>query len=442
MSSDRQLHLNLLTSSPGSAAGAWRREASNPLLAIQPDLYVHVAQLAEQGLFDALLLADRPHLGNGWDKQPRVRLDPLHLLTAASQHTEHLGLIGTVSTTWTHPYNIARAVGSLDYISGGRGGINVVTSYVPEIAKNFGDEGLPEKSVRYARADEYLEIVRSLWDTWSPDAIRADKESGVFADPSQVHLTHFEGEHFTVSGGSTVPPSPQGRPVVYQAGASPEGLRLAARFADGVFVSGSTRATIEGYRERLARAHREIGASRPLPLVFPGVILSLASTDEEARRRRLELDEYEDIDERLIAFAARIGVDPSDLDIDAPIPADKVRLDVQDGAGGDGLVRGSEGLVRSTTDLIRSGKSLRDILRAGTGHRTITGSPRTVADAFTEDFTSGLVDGFVVLLDVTSEDLPLLVEEVVPLLQQRGIYRTSYEGRTLRENLGLSVPTP
>ncbi|MDF3336386.1 NtaA/DmoA family FMN-dependent monooxygenase [Mycolicibacterium septicum] len=432
--STRELHLGLNAPGIGTYKSAWRRTGIDPESTATGEFYIRLAQLAEQGLFDAFFLADQPALDGGWDRNASAaRLDPVIALTTAAAHTEYVGLVATVSSTWHHPYNLARSIQSLDRVSHGRAGWNVVTSYNPRIAGSYGLDSPPPKAERYARAREFTGIVESLWRTWSPGAIVADKESGVFARADAVNPITHTGEFFSVDGGSTVPPSEQGLPVIFQAGGSAAGLDLASRYADAVFASAMTLEVALDLRRRLDTAASVRASSRAPVLILPGAALTLASTDEEAARRREELDGIDGSLSGRQYLAGRLGLSPDELDLDAPLPLHKVDLEERKEVN-------SEGFLRSIVGLAESGRPLRELLRDGTGHLTVVGSPGTVADTFETWFATSAVDGFNLMFDVIEESLPLFVDEVVPLLQDRGLFRRKYEGTTLRDHLGLPRP--
>lgn len=426
------LHLALNVPNLGWLSSGWRLPEIDPLSTSGSEFYVRTAQLAEKGLFDVLFLADIPALTDTPDKAPQgMSLDPVLTLTAVAQHTERIGLVPTVSTSFQHPYNVARTIGALDRISHGRAGWNAVTSYTPNVAAAFGSEPLPSKADRYARAEEFLDVVKALWRTWSPDAIVADKAQGLFARRSHVNAIEHVGKFFSVAGGSTVPPSGQGYPVTFQAGASPEGLDLAAAHADAVFVAASTVELAVDYRRRLeVSAAKRARQQRVLSL--PGVLLRIASTDEEAHRRRDELDDFDNHATGLRGLAKRLGLRVEDLDLDSAVPLDLIDVEALERSS-------SAGFARSTLAVVE-GRTVRDIVRQSTGFHTVVGSPETVADTFEAWAATGSVDGFTLMFDVIDQGLPVFVDEVVPILQQRGLYRTRYEGSTLREHLGLPIP--
>ncbi|OZC55475.1 hypothetical protein CH267_12915 [Rhodococcus sp. 06-621-2] len=426
------MHIALNVPNMGWLHSGWRLPEVDPLGTSSSEFYVRTAQLAEQGLFDVLFLADIPALTDSPDVAPQgMSLDPVLTLTAVAQHTERIGLVPTVSTSFHHPYNVARTIGSLDRISHGRAGWNAVTSYTPNVAANFGSEPLPSKADRYARAEEFLDVVGDLWRTWSTDAIVADKDSGVFARRSGVNPIKHDGSFFSVTGGSTVPPSTQGYPVTFQAGASDEGLDLAAAHADAVFVAASTVDLAVDYRRRLHSATVNRGRSRRV-LSLPGVLLRIASTEEEAIRRRDELDDFDSYATGVRGLAKRLGLRVQDLHLDSPVPLHLIDVE--------GLERtSSAGFARSTLAVVE-GRTVREIVRQSTGFHTIVGSPKTVADTFETWFSTGAIDGFTLMFDVIEQGLPVFVNEVVPILQERGLFRRRYAGSTLREHLGLAIP--
>lgn len=435
MSDHPPLHLGINCPGHGSYRRAWRRDGIDPLGTANPEFYVRIAQTAERGLFDAVFTADVPALTPTWETEPqRATLDPVLALSVAARETEYVGLVATVSSSWHHPYNLARSISSLDRISSGRAGWNVVTSYNPLVGPNYGYEQLPPKAERYARADEFIDVVTQLWHTWAPDAIVADKVNGRYAVAERVTPIDHRGEFFSVTGGGLVPPSPQGLPVLFQAGGSAEGLDLAARHADATFVAAGTLDAARDYRRRLDQASATSRAAGRQPvLALPGLTVTLGSTDEEAWRRRDELSDPETEASTLEMLAQRIGVPAAEIDLDAPLRIPTAHFEKFRHAT-------SEGFLRSLVSLSESGRTVRQIVREGVGHLIVTGGPKTVADVIEEWFSTGAVDGFNIMFDVIEEGFDPFVDEVVPILQERGLYRRAYAGSTLREHLGLPRP--
>jgi len=435
MPREAPLHLGVNCVGIGNYDGVWRRPGIDPLGTSGADYYVRVAQTAERGLFDAVFTADAPGLMPAWEAEPQKNsVDPILAMTVAAQATEFVGVVPTVSTSWHHPWNLARTLQSLDRISHGRAGWNAVTSYSPMAAASFGLEQVPAKEQRYARAAEFVEVVDRLWRTWAPDAIVADKATGRFARPGGVHPVEHRGEFFTVLGGGVVPRSEQGLPVVFQAGGSPEGFALAARFADATFAATATPHGAQDYRRRLdaaSAAARSPGRARVM--AFPGMIVTLGSTDEEAARRSDEFFTPEMDAANLRLLASFLGVDASQLDPDAPLSIDPATFEERRKVT-------SEGNLRAVQYVAETGRTVREIGRFSWGHISVVGGPKTVADKMEDFFATGAVDGFNLMFDVTDETFPAFVDEVVPILQERGLFRRQYTAKTLRGHLGLPVP--
>lgn len=436
MGGEAGLHLGINCPGHGSYRHAWRRPGIDPLGTADPDFYVRVAQTAERGLFDAVFTADVPALTPTWEHQPqRMTLDPFLALSVAARETEFVGLVVTASSTVNHPFNLARSMSTLDRISHGRAGWNVVTSYNPLVAGSYGLDGLPAKHQRYARAGEFLEVVDGLWRTWAPDSIVANKESGLYAAAGSVHPIDHSGEFYSVHGGGLIPPSEQGLPVIFQAGASAGGLELAATHADATFVSAVTLDVAREYRQSLDRAsaiHRRPGRLGVLSL--PGLTVTLGSTDEEAERRRDELSDAGADDEALQMLSQRLGIPAAEIELDKPIVLNDSIFESQRGET-------SEGFLRSLKSQADAGATARDVVRKGVGHLSVIGGPKKVADLIEEWFSTGAVDGFNLMFDVIDETFDPFVDEVVPILQERGLFRREYSGSTLRDHLGLPIPT-
>ncbi|GGF58473.1 nitrilotriacetate monooxygenase component A [Azorhizobium oxalatiphilum] len=433
MSAQKQLHLNLNFLNAGTFASAWRWPASTPSAFADVQYYVRTAQLAERGTFDSIFLADFPALSDRPDYRPFQSLEPTIVLATIAAATRHIGLIATASSTYNEPYNIARRFASLDHASGGRAGLNIVTTADPVSARNFGlKERLPHR-IRYERAAEFADVVKALWDSWEDDALVGDKASARFVDTSRVHAIDHEGPHFSVAGPLNVPRPPQGRPVVVQAGGSDDGKDFAAAHADAVFsVAHSLPDAIDYARDLRARA-AVYGRGPDDIRIFPGLVTVIGGTEAEARRREEELWELVPIEYGLGRLAGILQVDPASLDLDKPLPAN-LALPVD----------GMQTFFRGALTLAERGNlTVRQLIRAqggGTGHRIIVGTPEQIADNIAEWFASGAVAGFNVMPDVIATGLEAFVDHVVPLLRRRGIFRESYEGTTLRDHLGLARP--
>ncbi|MFT4268429.1 MAG: LLM class flavin-dependent oxidoreductase [Xenophilus sp.] len=429
------LHLNLNLMNAGSHAAAWRWPGHEPASFFDIDYYVDIARLAEHGLFDAIFLADMPAAPGRPERRPFQALEPSLVLTAIARATGHIGLIGTLSSSFNEPYNIARRFSTLDHLSRGRAAINVITSADLASAHNFGLDAVLPHAERYARAEEFVQVLKALWDSWEDDAFVGDAASGLFVDPSRLHAPAHRGRFFSVQGPLNLPRSPQGHPVLVQAGGSADGVRFASRHAEAVFSVAQTLEAAAEYARALRDGARAAERNPATLRIFPGLITILGGTEEEARRREQALWELSDLEHGIRWLSGLLEVDLSALDPDAPLPAD---LQIPpDGA----QTFAREALAKAR----REGLSLRQLVRlqgaGGTNHRVIVGTPETIADAMHDWYRSGHVHGFNVMPDVFPSGLESFVGEVVPLLQRKGIYRRQYTGRTLREHYGLPRPT-
>ncbi|MFK4446502.1 FMN-dependent oxidoreductase (nitrilotriacetate monooxygenase family) [Caballeronia udeis] len=432
MRAPRTLHLNTNITGTGRHPAGWRT-LDNAKSIIDLQFFTAIAQTAERGKLDAVFLSDAVALA-GHAHGPAQSLEPTVLLTALAGVTRHVGLIGTASTTFNDPYNLARCFASVDHLSAGRVAWNAVTTYDPNAAANFSMSGAPDKAARYARAEEFVDVVLKLWDSWEDDALIADRASGRYADPARVHAIEHAGHHFQVRGPLNLPRSPQGRPVLVQAGGSEAGVALAARHADAVFTAQTTfEGAQEFYGDIKARAVAQ-GRHADHLLVLPGLYPVIGGTLAEARQRKADMDALLDRRTELAKFARALGIDADDLQLDAPLPYALIdkgnRADV------------SNGFIRTTVLLARSDNlTVRDLLDRNPGaHRMIVGTPETIADDIERWFTGRAADGFNLNADVFPSGLAAFVDHVVPLLQRKGIFRRDYEGTTLREHYGLARP--
>lgn len=427
----RDLHLNVNVLGVGSSPIAWQL-VDNPLAAVDLDHYIRVAKIAERGHLDAVFLADSlappvpPEAGIWWGP------DPIVVLSALAAATDRVGLIGSVSTTFTEPYNLARSFASIDHFSGGRVSWNIVTSYDQAGSRKFGLAELPDREDRYRRAAEFIEIVRDLWDSWTTESLIFDRERNVFADSSRIKPVDHDGEFFRVHGSLQLPRPPQGHPVLFQAGGSPSGLALAAKYANAVFTAEHTLSGAQRTYQTLKSLVRDAGRNPDQFAVLPGISLVLAGTDEEAYARQREVAEIVGEDSSVIASLARLGVELSSEQIDQPVPP-TVKAAYERGVH-------NGGFDKATLDLLRDNPQItpRELARAGGNvHRTVIGGPEKIADTIEEWFISGAADGFNLMFDVVEQGLADFVDYVVPLLIQRGLFRSEYTGATLRDHLGL-----
>ncbi|MEU2032921.1 NtaA/DmoA family FMN-dependent monooxygenase [Nocardia amamiensis] len=389
---------------------------------------IDVAKIAEQHRFDALFAADLLSFG----AQGAIGAqEPLVFLSALSAVTSHIGLIATVTTTFHHPYNLARLFGTLDHISNGRAAWNAVTSSVGE--ENYGDQELPSPEERYARATESIEVVNALFDSWHPGALTSDGHGGAILDPNRVRPIDHAGKYFTVRGPLNIPPLPQRRPVQFQAGQSAGGVQLGARFAEVVFTSLPTLEDAATYTKRIrARAH-ELRRAEGLPLIMSSFHATYGATEAEARRLAREQAEATDFDagRGVLADLLGGGMDLSDLPLDKPIP-ESLLPDVRS-------VHRRRGRVEIFANFARSGKTLRELIVAAkdTGHWVAAGTPEQLADAIEERYDAGVLDVISLggLADQRTRDF--LVNGLLPELRRRGIVGSDYLGATFRENLEL-----
>jgi FMN-dependent oxidoreductase (nitrilotriacetate monooxygenase family) len=429
------LHLNAFLMSTGHHEASWRLPESDPHAATDLGHFQNLARIAERGTFNSLFLADSPSMWGTVSRRPSGVIEPITLLTALAAVTERIGLIATVSTTYNSPYNLARKLASLDHISGGRAGWNVVTTGTADAARNFGLDELPAHADRYARAAEFIDVAHKLWDSWEDDVVIADKESGVWGDEAKIHHIAHRGRYFSVQGPLNIPRSPQGYPLLVQAGSSEDGKHLAARYAEAVFTAHQTLESAQAfYTEMKERTHR-LGRDPDTIKILPGIVPVIGSTEEEARRRDAELEQLISYDESKRHLAVLLRVPPEDLSLDAELPAD---LPTEDEV---------EGMKSRYTLIVELGRRERLTVRqliarlgGGRGHRTFTGTPEQVAGTIEEWFHRRAADGFNIMPAALPSGLELFVDHVVPILRARGLYRRDYSGRTLREHYGVPRP--
>ncbi|MBO1073425.1 LLM class flavin-dependent oxidoreductase [Roseomonas marmotae] len=430
----RRMRLGMSMRGIGYHIAAWRHPDTPAGGQMELDFYARVVAAAERGLFDMVFLADGIAV-RATDDPPGsmsrgatnvVDLEPLTLLAALAPLTRRIGLVATASTTYNEPYHIARKFASLDHLSGGRAGWNAVTSWTDEEARNFNRDTHLDYGTRYDRAAEFLQVVRGLWDSWEPDAFTRDKASGIFFDPSKMHRLDHKGRFFQVRGPLNVAPCPQGHPVVVQAGASDQGRELAAATADVIFAASQRLEDAQAYYADVKRRCLAYGRSPDDLKVLPGLSVIVGRTEREARDK---LEALQALIDPLLGLAAlsRIMGDLSGHDVDGPVP-EPVNPPIRSRAEVLHKLARQEGLT------IRQ-LYLRTVVSSG--HRSVVGTPAQVADAMEHWFTSGAADGYNILPAQQPNGIEDFVELVVPELQRRGLFRTEYEGRTLRENLGL-----
>ncbi|NBE56179.1 LLM class flavin-dependent oxidoreductase [Streptomyces boluensis] len=433
--SGRQLHLNLFVYPGGHHEAAWRYHGSDPDRLLDIRFYQDLARRAEAATFDGVFFADGPSLADNVRYASRFRLEPFTWLSAVAAVTERIGLIATASTTYTEPYNLARLFASLDHLSGGRAGWNIVTTGAPQAAQNFGLEAHPAHAERYDRAREFVDVVTKLWDSWEDEALVADQKTGLFADTDRIHTVDHEGRHLKVCGPLNTPRTPQGRPVYVQAGSSEDGRAFAARYGEAVFTAHQTLASGQEFYADLKSRALAHGRDPAQLLVLPGISPFIASTEAEARALHAEFDELTQPAYSLQLLHRLLGVRFTEEQLDGPVPRALIET------GGE---RGNGSRFQLVLDIIeREQPTVRQLLHrlAGArGHRVVTGTPEQVADQIQEWFEHGAADGFNIMPPWLPGGFDTFADEVVPILRARGLFRTAYTGTTLRDHYGLPRP--
>lgn len=426
------LHFNVFIYACGHHRAAWRHPGSAVERVGDIAYYESLARTAERGLLDAVFFADGQSADNPADG-PRWFLEPLTTMAAMSRATERIGLISTVSSTFFTPFHAARMLASLDHISGGRMGWNVVTSMFDAEARNHGYPAMPDHAWRYARAEEFVDAVLKLWDSWSDDALLRDR-AGAYVRPGSVNAIHHQGEHFLVDGPLTVPRPPQGHPVMFQAGASDQGRDLAARRAEAIYAVAYDLPSAQAYYRDIKRRVRAAGRSDPVP-IMPGLVTYVGSTLAEARAKQQALDDLLPAQDALRQLSLYVGRDCSGWDLDAPVPA---LPPLQAFQGPKGRYATILRIIETESPTVRQ---LLGRLAAGGGHCTLVGTPESIADTIEHWFRNEGADGFNLMPPALPDSLDDFVDHVIPVLQKRGLFRTHYEGRTLRDHLGLRRPS-
>ena len=401
------------------------------------EYYRQLAVAAENAVMDIVFVADHVAIWDSFQSTiahyANARLEPITLLSALAAATQHIGLVGTASSSYSEPYNLARAFASLDHLSNGRAGWNVVTSAMEEEALNFGKDANIEHAIRYERAAEFLDTAKALWDSWEDDAIPIDKESGYFADPAGVHRIDHVGKHFKVRGPLNVPRPIQGHPVIVQAGSSEDGKNLAAAYADLHF--SLVRSIEEGkqYREDLNERLAKAGRNPDSFKILPGIVPIVAESAAAAREKQEQLESLMPIQIGVDLLSSWCGIDLSKFPLDGPLPP----LPPEETFNGQ---RTNLARVRAFAEQqLTIRQTAQRISRAGTAPLML-GTPGEIADQLEGWFTAGAADGFNLMFQLIPEDWTNFASLVVPELQRRGLARTEYGPGTLRERLGLSRP--
>ncbi len=431
----KQLHLGAFMRPVGIHTAWWRVPGAYPDANFNLQHLVRFIQTLERGKFDAFFMADHLAVLNMPMSALRrsgtvTSFEPFTLLSALAMVTERIGLVATASTTFDAPYHIARRFASLDHISGGRAGWNIVTTSNPDAALNFGLDEHVEHDERYRRAREFYDVVTGLWDSWADDAWLRDQESGLFFDPERLHVLDHKGEHLSVRGPLNIARPPQGWPVIVQAGASEAGRKLAAETAEVIFASSRTIADGQKFYADMKSRMLALGRAPGTLKILPGALVIVGRTTEEAQARKQQLDSLVHPDSSLPNLSMRLGVDASRFELDAPLP--EIPPTNQSQSGRDALValaRRDNLTVRQLAQMV-----------GGYGGLQMVGTAAEIADTMQAWLEQDACDGFNIMFPTVPAGLDDFVDLVIPELQARGLFRREYEGTTLRDHLGLQRP--
>ncbi|HWE79794.1 MAG TPA: LLM class flavin-dependent oxidoreductase [Pseudolabrys sp.] len=433
MAATRQMHMGVFVLGTGNHQAGWRYEGAATSHMELPVMQ-EIARIAERGKFDLLFISDSMVMDPTDHPSFMCRYEPTTLITALSACTTHIGLGATVSTSFSEPFNVARIFGSIDHLSGGRAAWNVVTTSNLKAAQNYGLDEHMEHELRYARAQEFVDVVKGLWDCWEDDAIVADKATGDYIDAAKVRPLNHKGRFFQVRGPLNQARPPQGQPVIIQAGGSPSGLELAARTADVVFSvvqelepAKAAYADLKNRMAKYGRAPEDIA-------VLPGVMPIVGASEDEARAKLAKLQSWINPTNAITLVASRIGYDVTGHDLDAPVPPPPPS------EGGRTFHRVLYEMAKRENMTLRD---LYNLTAAARGHWVVTGTPKKIADILEEWFVEKAADGFNILPAYFPGAFADFVDLVIPELQRRGLFRRDYEGKTLREHFALApAPVP
>jgi len=433
--SNKQLKLGAFFNLPGHHFASWRSPLTSPERTLDLDYFIELAQIAERGKFDTIFFADGFGQPLHEDSPSGIKIDPVVILSALTAVTKNIGLVATLTTTYNDPFQVARKFIGLDHLSKGRAAWNVVTSANGRESTLFGKEKHLAHADRYVRAEEFVDVVKKLWLSIESDALVINRESGKYLDLTKVHPVHHEGQWFKVHGTLDAPTSPQGHPVVVQAGSSEAGKELAAKTAEVVFTGWQTLKEAQAFYRDLKGRLAKYGRKPDDLKIMPGVFITVAKTEAEAIAKRKELDSLILPSAGLKYLSNFFGADLTGYDVEGPIPTHSEIDDPTNPQIRANIVRGI-----ADREGLKSIRELYEFIAGGRGHWEIIGTPGQIADQLQEWFENEAADGFNVMAPTFPDGLNDIVELVIPELQRRGLFRTEYEGTTLRENLGLSLP--
>lgn len=426
----RQMKLGLFLAPAGHHMAAWRHPDAYPD-GFNIKTYMRFAQLAERGLFDMLFVADVFSLTPKGRRSDNFRFEPLTLLSALAMVTERIGLVATATTSFNEPYHVARKFASLDHISSGRAGWNIVTSSSPREALNFGYDAHFDHAERYRRADEFTQVVQGLWNCLDDDAVGIEKESGLFFNSEKLRLLNHDGAYFKVAGPLSLPRCPQGNPVLVQAGSSEDGKSLAAKYAEVIFTIQRDLSAAQSFYQNIKARVASFGRDPRHAHVLPGVMPIVGQTRQEAQDRYGLLQGLIHREAGLATLGRHLGIDLSGIDIESPLPdIDMAKLTQSRAIGIVETSRREKMSVRETWEKLVVSK----------GHRQLIGTAKDIVDSFQEWFELDGADGFNIMPPMLPNGLEDFVSLVVPELQKRGLFRKAYTGAMLRDHLGLPRP--
>lgn len=437
MSENRKLHLGAFMRPVTIHAGAWRYPGAYVDANFNFKHIVDFTQKLERGKFDAFFMADHLAVLNmPMDALKRsatpTSFEPMTLLPALAMMTENIGLVATGSTTYDEPFHVARRFASLDHISGGRAGWNVVTTSNPNASMNFGRDDQMEHDERYNRAREFYDVVTGLWDSWADDAFVPNQETGVYFDPDKMHVLNHEGKYLKVRGPLNIGRPIQGHPVIVQAGASNAGRQLAAETAEAVFTAQSTLEAGQAFYADVKGRMKAVGRNPDHMKILPACMVIIADSREEARAKRMKLDSLVHYESAIAALSIALGVDASKFDQDGPLPDDIPETEAGQSS--------RERAIKAAKD---DNLTVRQLAQRLGGHSSLClmGTPDEVADQMEEWLMTRGSDGFTIQFPFVPAGIDDFVDRLVPVLQDRGLFRKEYEGKTLRENMGLPRPS-